>query len=216
MRGVDVVDQYRHYYTAMLNSYKWWHKCLTFVVDSSLLNCFIIYHKDATELGLGIWTLQVFYFNLAKALVALLVRVNVPHGRAANLGRRGFHHLESHPEIHQRCVVVVVEAVLCATSLVSCKNTCSHGLPTSCAIEASVILGERVCFLPNYSTCLLIVLACEAGMLCSGSKKVAHYYFCHCQHQPLLLSCKSIAPVLAFMHSDPPFLYLARHHSWSL
>jgi hypothetical protein len=105
MRGVDVVDQYRHYYTAMLNSHKWWHKCLTFVMDSSLLNCFIIYREDATELGLGVWTRQLFHLTLAKALVAPLVRVNVPRGRAANLGRRGFHHLERHPEVRRRCVV---------------------------------------------------------------------------------------------------------------
>jgi hypothetical protein len=57
----------------MLNSHKWWHKCLTFVVDSSLLNSFIIYREDATALSLGIWTQQLFHFNLAKALVAPLV-----------------------------------------------------------------------------------------------------------------------------------------------
>jgi hypothetical protein len=83
---------------------------------------------------------------------------------------------------------VATEAILCATSPVSCEYTRSHGLPTSCAIEASVIPGESVCFLPNYSICLLIVLACEVGMLCNGSQKVARYHFCHCQHQPLPLS----------------------------
>jgi hypothetical protein len=80
MRGVDVVDQYRHYYTAMLNSHKWWHKCLTFIVGSSLLNCFIIYREDATELGLGVWMRQLFHLTLAKALVAPLVCVNVHRG----------------------------------------------------------------------------------------------------------------------------------------
>jgi hypothetical protein len=54
MRGVDVVDQYRHYYTAALQSHKWWHRVLTLVLDSLLLNSFITYRVDAEDVGIPI------------------------------------------------------------------------------------------------------------------------------------------------------------------
>jgi hypothetical protein len=52
MRGVDVVDQQRGYYTVALESNKWWHRGLTFVVDGSLQNAYIIYKEDIERVGL--------------------------------------------------------------------------------------------------------------------------------------------------------------------
>jgi hypothetical protein len=105
MRGVDVVDQYRQYYTAALQSHKWWHRVLTLVLDSSLLNSFLIYRVDAEDVGMPVYTRQLWHFTLAKRLVAPFVRQDVARGPARNLTRRGFHSSERHNRARRRCLV---------------------------------------------------------------------------------------------------------------
>jgi hypothetical protein len=106
MHGVDVVDQYRMYYTAALQSHKWWHRCLTLILDSSLQNGFILYHADVVEVGLPMYSRQLWPYNVARALVAPFVRVNVPRGlRRNNLARQGFHHSERCPDARRKCIV---------------------------------------------------------------------------------------------------------------
>jgi hypothetical protein len=59
MRGVDVVDQQRGYYTVALESRKWWHWGLTFMLDGSLQNAFIIYKEDSERVGLQVYARQL-------------------------------------------------------------------------------------------------------------------------------------------------------------
>jgi hypothetical protein len=43
MRGVDVTDQLHAAYPTLMRSHKWWHKCVSFVVDQSLVNAKILH-----------------------------------------------------------------------------------------------------------------------------------------------------------------------------
>lgn len=52
MRGVDVVDQQRVEYSVQLQSHKWWHRLLLFVLDSSLQNANVLYREDVQRVGL--------------------------------------------------------------------------------------------------------------------------------------------------------------------
>jgi hypothetical protein len=105
MRGIDVVDQCRGYYTAALQSHKWCHRILTFILDSSLFNSYILYTADGESLGLPRHTRQLWHFNLARSLVAPFVSPNIPRGRFRTLARRGFHHRERHGTLRRRCIV---------------------------------------------------------------------------------------------------------------
>jgi hypothetical protein len=88
MRGIDVVDECRMYYTAALQSHKWWHRCLILVLDSSLQNGYILYWEDVSQVGLPLYTRQLWHYNLARGLVAPFTRVNIPRRpRRNNLGR---------------------------------------------------------------------------------------------------------------------------------
>jgi hypothetical protein len=105
MRGVDVVDQYRHYYTIALQLHKWWHRVLTLVLDSLLLNSFITYRADAEDVGMPVYSRQLWHYTLAKRLVAPFVRPDVARGPARNLEHRGFHSSECHVRARRRCLV---------------------------------------------------------------------------------------------------------------
>jgi hypothetical protein len=60
------VDQCRGYYTCALESHKWWHRILMFVVDSSTYNSFVLYKEDNESLGLPKYSRQLRLFRLAK------------------------------------------------------------------------------------------------------------------------------------------------------
>ena len=49
MRGVDVQDQLRNYYSVQRRDHKWWHKILWHVLDQS--NIFILYKVAMIERG---------------------------------------------------------------------------------------------------------------------------------------------------------------------
>jgi hypothetical protein len=80
MRGIDVMDQCQGYYTCALESHKWWHRILTFVLDPSMHNSFVLYKEDSETLELLKHSLQLWLFTLAKQLVAPCVRPNIPRG----------------------------------------------------------------------------------------------------------------------------------------
>jgi hypothetical protein len=52
MRGIDVIDQLRTYYSIQLRSKKWWKKLMCFVLDQSFVNLYILYLEDIEKLGL--------------------------------------------------------------------------------------------------------------------------------------------------------------------
>jgi hypothetical protein len=43
MRGVDVADQLRASYSCQTRSHKWWHRVLFFLIDTTVVNMYIIY-----------------------------------------------------------------------------------------------------------------------------------------------------------------------------
>ena len=69
MRGVDVTDQLRTAYPTLMKSHKWWHKCLSFVVDQSLVNAKIIHEEAALDMGFPTLTTKQFRLRVAEALV---------------------------------------------------------------------------------------------------------------------------------------------------
>jgi hypothetical protein len=103
MRGVDLVDQKCGNYTIQLWSHKWWHRPMLFVVDSSILNAYVIYVEDMRELGLPTLSRQLFHFNLGAALVEPYV--TAARGSVRNLAPRGLHRVVGHEYDRQPCVV---------------------------------------------------------------------------------------------------------------
>jgi hypothetical protein len=90
----------------VLQSHKWWHQCLTLVLDSSLQNGYILYREDVSQVGLPLYTRQLWHYNLARGLVAPFTRVNIPCGpRHNNLGRQGFHHSQRNADARWKCIV---------------------------------------------------------------------------------------------------------------
>ena len=43
MRGVDVADQLRASYSSQTRSHKWWHRVFWFLMDTSIVNAYILY-----------------------------------------------------------------------------------------------------------------------------------------------------------------------------
>jgi hypothetical protein len=43
MRGVDVADQLRASYSCQTRSHKWWHRVSFFLIDTTVVNMYIIY-----------------------------------------------------------------------------------------------------------------------------------------------------------------------------
>ena len=43
MRGINIVYQTRVQYTAQINSHKWWHRLLLFILDTLLENAYLLY-----------------------------------------------------------------------------------------------------------------------------------------------------------------------------
>lgn len=69
MRGINVVDQQRGEYSVQLQSYKWWHRLLMFVQDSSSLNTYIMYAEDARRVGMLLHPQIFWHYKLPMALV---------------------------------------------------------------------------------------------------------------------------------------------------
>jgi hypothetical protein len=55
---------------------------LTLVLDSSLLNSFFIYQADAKDVGMLVYSWQLWHFTLGKRLVAPFMRQDVAQGPA--------------------------------------------------------------------------------------------------------------------------------------
>jgi hypothetical protein len=91
MRGMDLVDQKREYYSIQLQSHKWWHRLMLFVVESYLDNSHILHEADNWVVGLVVLTCQCFRYVLAQTLVGPFVRAQNIHGGVRNVAPRGLH-----------------------------------------------------------------------------------------------------------------------------
>jgi len=49
IRGVDVADQLHASYTCQTRSYKWWHRVFFFLIDTSIVNMYIIYMNKCKQ-----------------------------------------------------------------------------------------------------------------------------------------------------------------------
>ena len=69
MRGVDVTDQLRAAYPTLMRSHKWWHKCVSFVLDQSLVNAKILHDEAILDMGFPTVTTKQFRLRVAEGLV---------------------------------------------------------------------------------------------------------------------------------------------------
>ena len=129
MHGINVLDQCRGYYTCALESHKCWHRLLTFILESSMQNSFVMYKEDSETLGLPKHLRQLWLFMLDKQLVVPCVCPNIPRWRFSTLARRGFYYKKRHKCLRCRCVVC--RARLGSSALVVVVGSCAVVLVTS-------------------------------------------------------------------------------------
>lgn len=115
MRGVDLVDQQRQEYSVQLHSHKWWHRLFLFILDSSLLNSYVLYAEDQRAIGMPSHSRALWHYELAMSLVQPVLQPNRVRGRHENLAPPGFHRSEGHPTARRPCCVCGVRTRrLCA------------------------------------------------------------------------------------------------------
>jgi len=68
MRGVDVHDQMRGAYTSQVRSPKWWHRVFFFLLDTAVLNSYILYKAMSERLVQNAIPRVDFQLLLAEAL----------------------------------------------------------------------------------------------------------------------------------------------------
>lgn len=70
MRGVDVADQLRGNYTSQVRSHKWWHRLFHFLIDTTIVNMWIIHKTILEAKGRSKESLTHFQFimSMCKAL----------------------------------------------------------------------------------------------------------------------------------------------------
>lgn len=104
MRGVDLIDQMRRDYTVQYHSRKWWHKLMFFVVDSSLMNAWVLFRSDMQARGQRIGSRLKFYFTVAKELVTSYMRLPRTCTRH-NTNPDAVHMSERHEKLRRKCRV---------------------------------------------------------------------------------------------------------------
>lgn len=105
MRGIDVVDQQRGEYSVQLQSHKWWHRLLMFVLDSSCLNAYIMYAEDGRRVGMPLYPRILWHYELAMALVKPFLTPALIRGPHRHFTPPGFHRIEGHPSARRNCIV---------------------------------------------------------------------------------------------------------------
>ena len=70
MRGVDVQDQLRGYYSVQQKDHKWWHRILFHILDTSFVNAYIIYKSHMAHFGKKCLNHVKFNLVVANALMA--------------------------------------------------------------------------------------------------------------------------------------------------
>jgi len=70
MRGVDVADQMRGTYTTQVRSKKWWHRLFYFLLDTAVVNSYVLYKSMCATLGFKPKTHLNFQLKLVEELCA--------------------------------------------------------------------------------------------------------------------------------------------------
>jgi hypothetical protein len=92
--------------SVQLQSHKWWHRVLLYVVDGSMMNSWVLYQDDCRHLGLAMKTRACFYKTLALDMIQPSVRAGRVATRGRNLQPRGaLHRPEGHPVSGRNCIL---------------------------------------------------------------------------------------------------------------
>ena len=105
MRGVDVLDQMRQEYSVQLQSHKWWHRLLLFVLDTSCQNAYVLYKEDANRVGLPVQSRLLWHYTLGMRLISPSLGGGALRGPHRQFAPPGFHRIEGHPTSRRACVV---------------------------------------------------------------------------------------------------------------
>ncbi|XP_064461555.1 piggyBac transposable element-derived protein 4-like [Ornithodoros turicata] len=69
MRGVDMFDQLREQYSVSRRAMKWWHRLFYFLLDSALVDAYILHKLSRKEVGVEPYTHFQFLLKLSRELV---------------------------------------------------------------------------------------------------------------------------------------------------
>lgn len=76
-----------------------------FVLDSQLLNAYILYAADRRALGLPVLSRLLWHYSVAEDLIEPRMAVGHIRGPIRNLAPPGLHFSSGHPVLRRRCVV---------------------------------------------------------------------------------------------------------------
>ena len=144
MRGVDIVDQQRQEYSTQLHSHKWWHRIFMFILDSQLLNSYILYACDRRAVGLPVHSRMLWHYEVAKDLIRPLIGTGHVRGPIRNLVAGGLHFSNGHPMMRRRCVVCGRRTRrMCpgCDGMFQCEGVCYHTVHTQQGYQANMCGG---------------------------------------------------------------------------
>jgi hypothetical protein len=81
MRGVDVQDQLRGNYSVQTRDHKWWHRILLHLLDTSIVNAYILYRARMQRMGESVMSRVKFHYDVATKMCTSSVqrRRVIPH-----------------------------------------------------------------------------------------------------------------------------------------
>jgi hypothetical protein len=74
MRGVDVQDQLRGNYSVQTRDHKWWHIILLHLLDTSLVNAYILYRARMQRMGETVMSRVKFHYDVATKMCTFSVQ----------------------------------------------------------------------------------------------------------------------------------------------
>ena len=81
VRGVDVQDQLQGNYSVQTRDHKWWHRILLHLLDTSLVNAYILYRARMQKMGESVMSWVKFHYEVAtKVCTSSVQRMRfIPH-----------------------------------------------------------------------------------------------------------------------------------------
>ena len=146
MRGVDLVDQQHQEYSTQLHSHKWWHRIFIFVLDSQLLNAYILYACDRRALGLPMSSQLLWHYNVAEDLIRPRMVAGHIRGPLRNLAAGGLHWSSGHPVVRRKCVVCAQRTRrMCSGcgGMFQCEGACFRAVHTQRGYHPHMRAGVR-------------------------------------------------------------------------
>ena len=111
MRGVDVADQLRASYSSQTRSHKWWHRVFWFLVDTSIVNMYVMYLNRFVRERIVESPMTHLQFK-TKLCEELLQGYELRSDREnAIRAHQPCVHFPSHSEMRRTCVVCKTRAI---------------------------------------------------------------------------------------------------------